>query len=60
MYWPKSNPNLNLVAFLSQHVSNRDIGSLHSLHASGTVVNSCMCAGYLGLFAFETIITIVK
>ena len=45
-YWPKSNANLNLVPFLWQYVSNMDIGSLHSLHASGTMLNSCLCASY--------------
>ena len=49
MYWPKSNANLNLVAFLWKFVSNRDIDSLHSLHASGTMLNSCLFISYLGL-----------
>ena len=31
-----------------QFVSNRDIGSLHLVHASGTMLNSCQCIGYLG------------
>ena len=49
MYWPKSNANLDLVAFLGQFVSNRDIGSLHLVHASGIILNSCLCISYLGL-----------
>ena len=36
------------VAFLGQFVSNRDIGSLHLVHASGTMLNSCLCVSYLG------------
>ena len=49
MYWPKSNANLNLVAFMWQFVSNREIGSLHLLHASGTMLNNCLCISNLGL-----------
>ena len=48
------------VSILWQYVSNRDIGSLHSVHASGTMLNSCLCVSYLGLFAFETVSTVVK
>ena len=48
-YWPKSNANLNLVAFLWQSVSNRDIDSMHLLHASGNMLNSCLYISYLGL-----------
>ena len=36
------------VAFLGQFVSNRDIGSLHLVHASGTMLNNCLCISYLG------------
>ena len=35
-------------SILGQFVSNRDIGSLHLVHASGTMLNSCQCIGYLG------------
>ena len=45
---------------LWQYVSNRDIGSLHLLHAIGTMLNSCLCVSYLGLFLFETVSTVVK
>ena len=31
-----------------QFVSNRDIGSLHLVHASGTMLNNCLCISYLG------------
>ena len=48
----KIKSNLNLVTFVV-FVSNRDIGSLDSLYASGTMLNSC-------LFAFEAISTVVK
>ena len=37
------------LCILWQFVSNRDKGSLHSLHASGTILNSCLCISYLGL-----------
>ena len=46
MKWPKSNANLGSI--LGQFVSNRDIGSLHLVHASGTMLNSCLCISYLG------------
>ena len=58
-YWPKIKCKLNLVAFLCQFVSNRDIGSLHLLHASGTKLNSCQCISYLGLLHLATISTVV-
>ena len=44
--WPKSNANLGSI--LGQFVSNRDIGSLHLVHASGTMLNNCLCISYLG------------
>ena len=44
--WPKSNANFGSI--LGQFVSNRDIGSLHLVHASGTMLNSCLCISYLG------------
>ena len=46
MKWPKSNANLGSI--LGKFVSNRDIGSLHLVHASGTMLNSCLCISYLG------------
>ena len=52
--------SLDLVSFLRKFVSDRDIGSLHLVHASGTVLNSCLCISYLGLLHFETISTVVK
>ena len=58
-YWPKLNANLNLVAFVA-FVSNWDIDSLHSIYANGTMLNNCLCVGYLGLLAFETVNTVVK
>ena len=47
-------------SILWQYVSNRDIGSLHSLHARGTILISCLFVSYLGLFAYETLSTVVK
>ena len=46
--WPKSNANLDLVAFLGNFVSNRDIGRLHLVHVSGTMLNNYLCISYLG------------
>ena len=39
--------NANLGSILGQFVSNRDIGSLHLVHAS-TMSNNCLCISYLG------------
>ena len=44
--WPKSNANLGSI--LGQFVSNRDIGSLHLVHASGTMLNNYLCISHLG------------
>ena len=40
--------NANLGSILEQFVSNRDIGSLHLVQASGTMFNNCLYTSYLG------------
>ena len=52
--------NLDLVAFLWQFVSKSAIGSLHLVHARGTMLNGYLCIRYLGLLHLETVSTVVK
>ena len=47
-------------SIFGQFVSNRDIGSLHLVHASGTMLNNCLCISYFGWsVAFGTTCTVV-
>ena len=47
-------------SILWQFVSNRNIGSLHLLHTSGTMLNSCLCISYLGLLHLRLVSIVVK
>ena len=47
-------------SILWQYVSNMDIGSLHPLYASGTMLNSFLHVCYLDLAAFNTLSAVVK